>query len=44
MQKWVIQCKKEEETEHSDWLRNKGTEREPIRLEQLKDLEIIKTY
>ena len=35
MQKWVIQCKKEKKTEHSDWLINKGTHREPIRLEQL---------
>ena len=33
MQKWVIQCKKEKKTEHSDWLINKGTHREPIRLE-----------
>ena len=26
---------KEKKTEHSDWLINKGTHREPIRLEQL---------
>ena len=27
--------KREKKTEHSDWLINKGTHREPIRLEQL---------
>ena len=29
--------KREKKTEHSDWLINKGTHREPIRLEQLTE-------
>ena len=44
MQKWVIQCKKEVKTEHSDWLINEGTHREPIRLEQLTGQTTTKQY
>ena len=35
MQKKGNSVQKREKTEHSDWLINKGTHREPIRLEQL---------
>ena len=35
MQKMGNSMQKREKTEHSDWLINKGTHREPIRLEQL---------
>ena len=35
MQKMGNSMQKREKTENSDWLINKGTHREPIRLEQL---------
>ena len=35
VQKMGNSVQKREKTEHSDWLINKGTQREPIRLEQL---------
>ena len=35
MQKMGNSVQKREKKEHSDWLTNKGTHRDPIRLEQL---------